>query len=128
MEGAARAGPQASHVPNSGASLLRVLYLRVPGCCECVVFSSYYFIFSVFYYLFLFLHSVLAFCIFVFCIFVFCIVVFIATLVVCCECAERCCARLCLCVHFIVRHKTYICRTSSHPDNMHKRTRQCSKC
>ena len=36
-----------------------------------------------------------------FCIFVFCIVVFIATLVVCCECAERCCVRLCLCVHFI---------------------------
>ena len=71
--------------------------LRVPGYCECVVFSSYYFIFFCFLLIvFLFLHSVFAFCIFV-----FCIVVLIATLVMCCECAERCSARLCLCVHFI---------------------------
>ena len=71
--------------------------LRVPGYCECVVFSYYYFIFFCFLLIvFLFLHSVFAFCIFV-----FCIVVLIATLVMCCECAERCSARLCLCVHFI---------------------------
>ena len=30
------------------ASLLRVLCLRVPGCCECVVFSSSYFMFFCF--------------------------------------------------------------------------------
>jgi len=28
---------------------------------------------------------------------------------------------------FVVRHKTFICRTSSHMHNMNKRTRQCAK-
>ena len=81
------------------ASLLRVLCLRVAGCCECVVFSSYYFIFSVFYYLFF----DLAFSI---CILYFCIVVLLYLLsrwlVVRCECAVRCCARLYRCRHFLL--------------------------
>ena len=60
----------------------RVLWVR------CVFFFLFYvFLFSTI--CFLFLHLVFAFSIFV-----FCIVVFNATLVVCCECAERFCARL----------------------------------